>query len=99
MASRACPGRFRTSAPLDYAEPTRPERSPVHRIDPVSLQLFLAVVREGSIKRAAETEHIAQSALSRRMGDLEHSLGVPLLSRSPMGVQLTEAGERAHALG
>lgn len=71
----------------------------MHRIDPVSLQLFLAVVREGSIKRAAETEHIAQSALSRRMADLEHSLGVPLLSRSPMGVQLTEAGQRAHALG
>ena len=71
----------------------------MHRIDPVSLQLFLAVVRERSIKRAAEAEHIAQSALSRRMADLEHALGVPLLMRSPMGVQLTEAGERANALG
>ncbi|MCK1290881.1 LysR family transcriptional regulator [Bradyrhizobium sp. 30] len=71
----------------------------MHHIDPVSLQLFLAVVREGSIKRAAESEHIAQSALSRRMADLEHALGVPLLMRSSKGVQLTEAGERAHALG
>jgi DNA-binding transcriptional LysR family regulator len=71
----------------------------MHRIDPLNLQLFLAVVREGSIKRAADAEHIAQSALSRRIADFEHALGVTLLTRSPMGVQLTEAGERAHALG
>ena len=71
----------------------------MHRVDPVNLQLFLAVVREGSIKRAAEAEHIAQSALSRRIADFEHALGVTLLTRSPMGVQLTEAGERAYALG
>jgi DNA-binding transcriptional LysR family regulator len=69
------------------------------RIDPVSLQLFLAAAREGSIKRAADTEHIAQSALSRRLADLEHALGVPLLIRSPLGVSLTEAGQRAYSLG
>ena len=69
------------------------------RIDPLSLQLFLAAAREGSIKRAAEAEHIAQSALSRRIADLEHALGVQLLSRSPLGVTLTEAGHRAYALG
>jgi DNA-binding transcriptional LysR family regulator len=69
------------------------------RIDPVSLRLFLVVAREGSIKRAAEAEHIAQSALSRRIADFERSLGVALFTRSPMGVVLTEAGERAHVLG
>lgn len=71
----------------------------MHRIDPISIQLFLAAAREGSIKRAAETEHIAQSALSRRIADLERSLGVSLLVRSPSGVVLTDAGARALELG
>ncbi|CAN7724087.1 LysR family transcriptional regulator [Variovorax sp. LjRoot84] len=71
----------------------------MRRVDPLSLQLFLAAAREGSIKRAADAEHIAQSALSRRIADLEHALGVQLLSRSPLGVTLTEAGQRAYALG
>lgn len=69
------------------------------RIDPVSIQLFLAAAREGSIKRAAETEHIAQSALSRRIAELERTLGVALLVRSPSGVVLTEAGVRAREFG
>lgn len=42
--------------------------------------------------RAAEQEHIAPSALSRRLADLEHAFGTPLLIRSPRGVALTEAG-------
>ncbi|MGN5477280.1 LysR family transcriptional regulator [Cupriavidus basilensis] len=71
----------------------------MHRIDPVNIQLFLSVAREGSIKRAAEIEHIAQSALSRRMAELERSLGVVLFVRSPSGVALTDAGARALELG
>lgn len=71
----------------------------MRRIDPVNIQLFLSVAREGSIKRAAEIEHIAQSALSRRMADLERSLGVVLFIRSPSGVALTDAGARALELG
>lgn len=69
------------------------------RIDPISIQLFLAAAREGSIKRAAEVEHIAQSALSRRIAELERSLGVALFIRSPSGVELTDAGARALELG
>ncbi|MDK3024119.1 LysR family transcriptional regulator [Cupriavidus taiwanensis] len=71
----------------------------MHRIDPVNIQLFLAAAREGSIKRAAQTEHIAQSALSRRIAELERSLGVVLFVRSPAGVVLTDAGARALELG
>lgn len=62
------------------------------RLDPFSLQLFVAVAREGSISRAAAREHIAPSALSRRIADLEHALGAALLVRSAHGVELTEAG-------
>ena len=65
------------------------------RIDPYSLELFLATVREGSIARAAKREHIAASALSRRIADLEVAMGLPLLVRSPSGVELTEAGRHA----
>ncbi|WP_087670821.1 LysR family transcriptional regulator [Caballeronia humi] len=65
------------------------------RIDPYSLELFLVVAREGSITRAARLEHIAPSALSRRIADLEESIGLPLLIRSPVGVELTEAGRHA----
>lgn len=72
------------------------------RIDPFSLQLFVAVAREGSISRAAAKEHIAPSALSRRIADLEHALDSALLVRSALGVELTPAGElvlaKAHDL-
>lgn len=63
------------------------------RIDVYSLRLFVAVAREGSIARAAELEHIAPSAMSRRIAELERVLGVPLLIRSPRGIELTEAGK------
>ncbi|MGN6667240.1 MAG: LysR substrate-binding domain-containing protein [Trinickia sp.] len=65
------------------------------RVDPYSLELFISVVREGSIARAASRNHIAASALSRRMADLEAAMGLPLLIRSPSGVELTEAGRHA----
>lgn len=65
------------------------------RIDPYSLRLFASTAQEGSIARAAAREHIAPSALSRRLADLEQALGVTLLVRSPHGVELTEAGEVA----
>ncbi|SAK49466.1 LysR family transcriptional regulator [Caballeronia fortuita] len=67
------------------------------RIDPYSLELFIAVVEEGSIARAASRGHIAPSALSRRIADLEAAIGAALLIRSPSGVQLTEAGQHAYA--
>lgn len=64
----------------------------IRRIDPYSLRLFTAVVAEGSISRAAAREHIAASALSRRIAELENMLGVKLLVRSPKGIELTPAG-------
>lgn len=67
------------------------------RIDPYSLELFISVVEEGSIARAAGRNHIAPSALSRRVADLETAMGLPLLIRSPSGVELTEAGRHAFA--
>lgn len=54
---------------------------------------FDAVVRHGSIRRAADALHIASSALNRRILDLEHEVGTALFERLPRGMRLTTAGE------
>ncbi len=59
----------------------------------VTIRIFLAVAREGSIGAAARREHIAASAVSRRISDLEQNLNVALIHRTPSGVSLTPAGE------
>lgn len=69
------------------------------RIDSYSVRLFVSAARTGSIVRAAELENIAPSALGRRMADLEHAFGTPLLVRSPKGVALTDAGRLVIARG
>jgi DNA-binding transcriptional LysR family regulator len=63
-------------------------------IDPLSLRLFLAVVDAGTIAAAAQREHIAAAAVSRRISEIETIFGVPLLRRTNKGVAPTEAGER-----
>jgi DNA-binding transcriptional LysR family regulator len=69
------------------------------RIDAFSLRLFVSAARAGSLVRGAQQEHIAPSALSRRIADLEHAFGAPLLVRSPRGIALTEAGRLVLARG
>jgi len=56
------------------------------------LQYFLAVAREESITKAAETLHMTQPPLSRQLKDLEHELGKQLLIRGSKKVTLTEDG-------
>lgn len=62
------------------------------RLDPVSLRLFLAVLESGTIAAAAEREHIATSAVSKRLSDLEDSLKTRLFQRSNRGILPTAAG-------
>ena len=57
-----------------------------------ALRYFVAVVEAGSIREAAEGLHVAQSALSRQIQNLEQAFGAPLLSRLPRGVEPTDAG-------
>ncbi|MBL6457655.1 LysR family transcriptional regulator [Belnapia sp. T6] len=57
-----------------------------------ALRYFLAVLRAGSIRGAAEALHVAASAISRQVAELEAQSGAPLLERLPRGVAPTEAG-------
>lgn len=62
------------------------------RIDILTLQLFVAIVEEQSIAKAAEKKHIAVSAVSRRISDMEEMLQVELLYRHSKGIEPTSAG-------
>ena len=57
------------------------------------LRCFKAVVKCGTLSKAAAHLRLAQPALSRKIQKMEHELGVQLLRRTPRGVLPTEAGQ------
>lgn len=61
------------------------------KLDPVSLRLFVAVMEEGTIAEAAAREHIAASAVSKRLSELEQTLATELFVRSNKGTEPTAA--------
>jgi DNA-binding transcriptional LysR family regulator len=62
-------------------------------LDLTTLRYLVAACDLGNIARAAEQEHIAPSAISKRIAALEAALGVPLLVRRRRGVAPTPACE------
>jgi DNA-binding transcriptional LysR family regulator len=56
------------------------------------LRYFVALAEELHFGRAAEREHVAQSALSQQLRQLERELGALLLERSTHHVEVTAAG-------
>ncbi|AYF33918.1 LysR family transcriptional regulator [Vreelandella alkaliphila] len=64
----------------------------MRRFDFFTLKLFISVADEGRLTAAAEREHLALAAVSKRMSDLESLVGTTLLYRKPRGVELTPAG-------
>ncbi|MGM9515794.1 LysR family transcriptional regulator [Roseateles sp. DB2] len=58
------------------------------------LQLFLNVAESGSFSAAARQLRLAQPTLSRRIAELEESVGEPLFQRQAQGCRLTAAGQR-----
>jgi DNA-binding transcriptional LysR family regulator len=59
-----------------------------------SLRSFLAVAELGSVTRAAEREHLTQSAISLQIRRLEELLETPLFERHSRGVTLTASGKK-----
>lgn len=58
-----------------------------------ALKYLDAVVRLGSIRRAADRLNVAASAINRHILKIEDELGIQLFVRLPRGVRLTPAGE------
>lgn len=58
-----------------------------------ALQAFIAVAEMQSFSRAAESLHLTQPAISKRIGQLENELGKRLFDRIARRTQLTEAGK------
>lgn len=56
------------------------------------LRAFLAVARQQHFRRAAESLHLSQPAVSRYIADLEAELGIRLFDRTTREVLPTEAG-------
>ncbi len=57
-----------------------------------ALKYFKETARTGSIRKAAESLHVAPSAISRQIQILEHDFGAPLFERTNQGMRLTAAG-------
>src|SRR3954466_5348256 len=72
--------------------PIMPDDPLVHRLKLRELRILLAVTEARSMGKAALALAISQPAVSRAIADMESSLGVSLLDRSPQGVEPTPYG-------
>lgn len=61
-------------------------------LDLTTLRLFVAVCATGNMARAGEQENIVASAISKRLAQLEDTVGTKLLERRRHGVVPTVAG-------
>src|SRR5258706_11445058 len=62
------------------------------KVDTLGLQAFIAIADHASFPAAADAVHITQTGLSRRLQNLEASLGVMLVERTTRSVALTPIG-------
>ncbi|UWZ82788.1 LysR family transcriptional regulator [Occallatibacter riparius] len=60
------------------------------------LEAFVSVVDHGSVVAAAAWLHLTQSAVTRRIQNLEDALGMPLLDRKTRPLLLTRAGQETY---
>jgi DNA-binding transcriptional LysR family regulator len=56
------------------------------------LEYLAAVIQHGSLRRASESLHLSQPALSEALGNLERELGVTLLERRRSGARISSQG-------
>ncbi len=56
------------------------------------LHIFMMVAETGSMGKAAEFLSISQPSVSKAISEIEHTVGVRLLDRTPKGVEITPYG-------
>jgi DNA-binding transcriptional LysR family regulator len=59
------------------------------------LRSFLAVAKHLGLREASSELHLTQSAVSKRLKSLQLELGAQLYTRTPGGIELTDAGRLA----
>jgi DNA-binding transcriptional LysR family regulator len=62
------------------------------RVDTLGVQAFISIADQTSFQRAANELHISQTAITRRLQNLETHLGVKLIERTTRTVALTATG-------
>lgn len=62
------------------------------KLDALGVQAFIAIADQASFQRAANELHISQTAVTRRLQNLETHLGVKLIERTTRTVALTATG-------
>jgi DNA-binding transcriptional LysR family regulator len=62
------------------------------KLDTLGVQAFVAIADQASFQKAADELHISQTAVTRRLQNLEAHLGMKLIERSTRHVALTSTG-------
>src|ERR1700748_395990 len=62
------------------------------KVDTLGVQAFIAIADHAGFQRAADELHISQTAVTRRLQNLESHLGIKLIERSTRHVALTSTG-------
>jgi DNA-binding transcriptional LysR family regulator len=62
------------------------------KLDTLGVQAFISIADQASFQRAANELHISQTAITRRLQNLETHLGVQLIERTTRNVALTVTG-------
>src|SRR4051812_33357886 len=92
------PRRGRVAVRREAAPPAPPVNYPVAPRTPMptdknAMAMYVRVVEAGSFSKAAAREGMPVSTVSRKIADLEKSLGVRLLERSIRQLRMTEIGQ------
>ena len=62
-------------------------------LDLTTLRLYVSVCETGNMSRAAEKSNMVASSVSKRLAQLENTVGATLFMRKRRGVVPTPAGE------
>lgn len=73
--------------------------SELRAVDFMEVRAFLCVAEAGSMTQAAQRLGVAKSIVSRRVSQLEKTLGAIMLTRTARGTALTDAGRTYYTRG